>query len=396
VINVAILGHGVVGSGVAELLMQNSARIEKNAGQSLRVKRILDLREFPDLSYAELFTKDFNDILYDDEIGIVAEMMGGLSPAYDYVKSALEKGKHVVTSNKELVAAKGAELLAIAKEKNVNFFFEASVAGGIPIIRPLHNCLGGNNINEVYGILNGTTNFILTKMFKDSASFDDALKEAQELGYAERDPSADVEGLDACRKICILASLVYGKHVYPKDVYTEGITAIDAEDVAYAAKMGYAIKLIGRAKQYGDKADVFVRPCMVPNENLLSGVNDVYNGVIANGDAVENVLFMGRGAGKFPTASAVVGDMVDIAQHPDTSVSLSWVDDGEDSLTDHRSVAADFYLRTDADVKAILPKAESICSEGMVHSAYLVREITEAELDESLKDQEILSKIRLL
>ncbi|MEE0930881.1 MAG: homoserine dehydrogenase, partial [Acutalibacteraceae bacterium] len=244
-IQVAIMGHGVVGSGVAEILLTHNNSLTKKVHQEINIKHILDLREFPDLSYADKFTKDFNDIVNDDEVKVVAEVMGGVNPAFDFVKRCLEAGKSVVTSNKELVAKKGAELLAIAKEKNVNFLFEASVGGGIPIIRPLNNCLVANDVDGIAGILNGTTNFILTKMITESMNFKDALALAQSLGYAERDPSADVEGHDACRKICILASLAFGKHVYPDNIHTEGITNISLEDVEYANQWGGVIKLIG-------------------------------------------------------------------------------------------------------------------------------------------------------
>ena len=248
-VKVAVLGHGTVGSGVVELFTQNAKSITSRAGQEMEVKRILDIREFPDLPYADKFTKNFDDILNDPEITIVAEVMGGLSPAFEFTKSLLEHGKSVVTSNKELVASRGAELLQIAKAHNVNYFFEASVGGGIPIIRPMHQCLAANEITEVAGILNGTTNYILTKMIHESVPFDEALAQAQKLGYAERNPAADVEGQDACRKICILASLAFGSHVYPQTVHTEGITGLTLEDVEYASMWGGVIKLIGRAKK---------------------------------------------------------------------------------------------------------------------------------------------------
>ena len=240
-IKIALMGHGVVGSGVVELLEEKKKELEQKAGDSLYCTKILDLRDFPDAPYADRFTKDFNDIVSDSTIQIVVEAMGGLHPAYEFVKSCLEKGKNVVTSNKELVAEKGAELLALAKEKNVNFFFEASVGGGIPIIRPMHLCLAANQIDEIYGILNGTTNFILTKMIKEQMTFQSALLLAQNLGYAEKDPSADVDGIDACRKICILASLAFGWQVCPQEVHTEGISKITLEDVEYARNAGYAL-----------------------------------------------------------------------------------------------------------------------------------------------------------
>lgn len=261
----AVLGYGVVGSGVVELFYKNKESILKKVGKDADIKYILDIRDFPDSPYKEKFTKDINDILGDDEVTIVAECMGGATFAYDFVKSCLMKGKSVSTSNKELVAAKGAELLAIAKEKGCNFFFEASVGGAIPIIRPLHKCLAANDITQIAGILNGTTNFILGKMINEKMDFDDALKMAQELGYAEKDPTADVEGHDACRKICILSSLVFGKHVYPENVYTKGITKVSLEDVTLAGKFGAAVKLIASVKKLSDGRILpSVMPTLVP------------------------------------------------------------------------------------------------------------------------------------
>ncbi len=343
---VAVLGHGVVGSGVVELFEKNRHSIEAKAGQKMEVKYILDIRDFDNLPYREKFTKDFRQILNDEEITVVAEVMGGLSPAFDYVKCLLEKGKSVVTSNKELVAAKGAELLRIAREHNVNFFFEASVGGGIPIIRPMHQCLAANEISEVAGILNGTTNFILTKMIQEQMGFDEALKLAQQLGYAERNPAADVEGHDTCRKICILASLAYGKHVYPNTVYTEGITALTLEDVAYAEDWGGVIKLIGRAKRLEDgKLTATVFPAFIAKHSQLANIDDVFNGILIRGDATGDVVFYGRGAGKFPTASAVVADMIDAAKANTTSKSLTWEDSTENLVVDHRGIPHPFYLR---------------------------------------------------
>lgn len=321
----AILGHGVVGSGVAEVLRKNAAGIERKAGEGIEVRRILDLREFPDCPYADRFTKNFDDILQDDEIRIVVETMGGLHPAYEFVKSCLEAGKSVVTSNKELVAAKGDELLAIARKNNLNFLFEASVGGGIPILRPLDQCLAANEVYQIAGILNGTTNFMLTRMVEDGMSFDDALALAQQLGYAERDPSADIDGHDACRKICILASLAFGKHVYPDQVHTEGIRAVTSDDVRYANAMGSVIKLIGLAeKQPGDKVFCMVAPTVVPQESPLSDVRDVFNAIMVRGDAIGDVMFYGRGAGKLPTASAVVADVIDEVKHFKARKYLFW------------------------------------------------------------------------
>ena len=352
---VAVLGHGVVGSGVVEVMEKNKEVIEKKAGQTMEVKRILDLREFPGLPYSDKFTKDFQDILNDDEISVVAEVMGGTHPAYEFVKSCLERGKSVVTSNKELVANKGAELLATAKAHNVNFLFEASVGGGIPIIRPLHICLAANQIDEVAGILNGATNFILTKMINEQMPFDEALKLAQELGYAEKDPTADVEGHDACRKICILASLCYGKHVYPETVHTEGITKLTLEDVAYAEDWGGVIKLIGRAKKLDDGMILaMVSPAFIPNGSQLASINDVFNGILVRGNATGDVVFYGKGAGKLPTASAVVGDIIAASKATGTSNSLTWVDSHENYVVDHTKTDIAFYLRfrsNDPDAK---------------------------------------------
>ena len=345
-ISIAILGHGVVGSGVAEVICNNAAGIAAKAGDAIEVKRILDLRSFPDLPYADKFTTNFDDILNDADIRIVVETMGGLHPAYDFVKASLLAGKSVVTSNKELVAAKGDELLAIAKENNLNFLFEASVGGGIPIIRPLDQCLSANNILEVAGILNGTTNFMLTKMIDDGMSFDGALALAQELGYAERNPAADVEGHDACRKICILASLAYGKHVYPEEVHAEGITALTEADVKYAAACGGVIKLIGRAvRTADDRICCQVAPMILPKDHLLAGVNDVFNAVMVKGDNVGDVVFVGRGAGKLPTASAVVADVIDAAKHLNARKYIFWEGNEEGHVSDYRLAPARLLLR---------------------------------------------------
>ena len=351
-IQVAIMGHGVVGSGVAEILLTHKNSLKKKVHNDISIKKILDLREFPGLSYSDKFTKDFNDIVNDEEIKVVAEVMGGVHPAFDFVERCLEAGKSVVTSNKELVAKKGAELLAIAKEKNVSFLFEASVGGGIPIIRPLNNCLVANEVDEIAGILNGTTNFILTKMITEAMSFEDALSLAQQLGYAERDPSADVEGHDACRKICILASLAFGKHVYPDNIHTEGITKISLEDVEYANNWGGVIKLIGDVKHMeNNMLDIFVAPMLISSESQLSGIDDVFNGILVRGDATGDVVFYGKGAGKLPTASAVVADIVDCIKHMSTGKYLFWEDcDGSNVMPYEESVSA-MYVRAIGDIK---------------------------------------------
>lgn len=356
---VAILGHGVVGSGVAEVLHKNAASIERKAGDGIAIRRILDLREFPDSPYADLFTKDFQDILQDKEIRIVVETMGGLHPAYDFVKDCLQNGKSVVTSNKELVAAKGDELLEIAKNHNQNFLFEASVGGGIPILRPLDQCLAANEVYEIAGILNGTTNFMLTRMVEDDMAFDDALALAQRLGYAERDPSADIEGPDACRKICILASLAFGKHVYPAQVHTEGITHITLDDVRYAEAFGGVIKLIGRAKKCEDGHLLcLVAPMVVEQASPLSDVRDVFNAIMVRGDAIGDVMFYGRGAGKLPTASAVVADVIDEVKHLRARKYLFWVPGQEGYVLPIGENQSRFLLRfTCDDVDAALKQA---------------------------------------
>ena len=345
-ISIAILGHGVVGSGVAEVLWRNAQSIAAKAGEKITVKRILDLREFPELPYADRFTKSFDDILQDDEIRIVVETMGGLHPAYDYVRACLEHGKSVATSNKELVAEKGDELLAIAKENGLNFLFEASVGGGIPILRPLDQCLAANEVFEIAGILNGTTNFMLTKMIREHMSFDGALSLAQRLGYAERDPSADVGGTDACRKLSILASLAFGKRVPPEEVYTEGITAVTQADVAYAAALGGVIKLVGRVIRTEDcRLYCLVAPMILYKGNLLADVDDVYNGIMVRGDSVGDVVFVGRGAGKLPTASAVVADVIDEAKHLTARKTLFWGPAEPGYVRDHRLAPAAMLVR---------------------------------------------------
>lgn len=328
---IAVLGHGVVGSGVVELFFRNKKSIERHAGSEMDIKYILDLRDFPDLPYSDRFTKNFDDILNDDEVTSVAECMGGVEPAFTFVKACLEKGKSVSTSNKELVAKKGDILLAAAKAHNCNFFFEASVGGAIPIIRPLHRCLAANDIYSVAGILNGTTNFILTKMYNENMAFSDALSLAQKLGYAEKDPTADVEGHDACRKICIISSLVFGKHVYPESVYTKGISDIQLCDVAAADVLGHSVKLIASVRRLPDGRILpVVMPMLVPYENIISGVSDVFNAVLVYGDGIDQTMFYGRGAGKFPTASAVLGDVIEAVKHKVTVFSQTW-ESSEDS-----------------------------------------------------------------
>ena len=376
--NVAVMGYGTVGSGVVRIIN------EKDLG--LTVKYILDLRDFPSDVNASKFTKDFNDILTGDA-DIVVETMGGQHPAFEFVSQCLAAGKHVVTSNKELVAEKGLELITLAKDNNVNFMFEAAVGGGIPVIRPLTFCLRANNIRSVNGILNGTTNFILTKMIKENMSFEDALKIAQDNGYAEKDPTADVEGHDACRKICILAALAFGNHVYPKDVHCEGITKIALEDVANVSGIG-AIKLIGTAEKLPDgKLYILVSPAVVLNDCQLSAVSDVFNAVMIDGDATDEVLFYGKGAGSLPTASAVVADVLDCAEHSERRRPVFWGPEKPELIADYREVENKFYVRGAA-------LDDSLIEQKLSDDAYITKPITENALREKL-DGEPASLIRV-
>ena len=400
---IAVLGYGVVGSGVVELFYKNKESILKKAGKDADIKYILDIRDFSDSPYSEKFTKDINDIVNDDEVTIVAECMGGATFAYDFVKACLQKGKNVSTSNKELVAKKGAELLSIAKEKNCNFFFEASVGGAIPIIRPLHKCLAANDITEIAGILNGTTNFILGKMINDSMDFADALKMAQELGYAEKDPTADVEGHDACRKICILSSLITGKHVYPENVYTKGISEISLKDVKLAEKFGAAIKLIASVRKFADgKIVPMVMPMLVTYDNLISRVDDVFNAVMVCGDGIDRAMFYGRGAGKLPTASAVLGDVIEQlkTEGMGTDRAQTWVDcDNSELLADYRESAFRMYFRVSGSAVNVPAGAEVI--EKADETAFVTEKMTIAEAEKlealfSASGSEVKARIAVL
>ena len=352
-INIAILGFGVVGSGVAEVISTNAKELaERLDGEVINVKHILDLRTFPDHPLGDRVTSDFDKILNDDDVFLVVETMGGSHPAYDFSKKALLAGKSVVTSNKEVVANFGAELLAIAREKNVSYLFEASVGGGIPIIRPMWQCLAANKIKSVAGILNGTCNYILTKMEREKTDFATALKQAQELGYAEKNPAADVEGMDTCRKISILTSLAFGKHVYPDKLSCEGITEITYDDIAYARKNGYAIKLLGISKKADDgKVYALTAPHLVTEANSISGVNDVYNGILVEGNVVQDVLFCGRGAGSLPTASAVMADVLDVIR--DCRKTIGWKNEEADFLGDVSGNETKAYVSTKADISVI-------------------------------------------
>ena len=348
-VDVAIIGHGVVGSGVAEIILNHKDLLTEKAKNEINLKYILDIRDFENVPYADKFTKDFNDILNDDDVRVVIETAGGATFAYDYVKACLLKGKSVVTSNKELVAAKGAELLQIAMDNNINFLFEASVGGGIPVLRPIAQCLAANDLTEITGILNGTTNFILTKMIKDNMQFSDALSMAQRLGYAEHDPSADIDGHDAARKICILASLAFGKHVYPDQIKTDGIRGMLLSDIALNSNMGYVTKLVGNAKVLGNgKITAAVSPAVIKKSDIISSTEDVFNIIKVRGDAIGDVAFYGRGAGKLPTASAVVADVLDCVKHLHARKYLFWDEGDKDYVVNPDTVAFSYLVITDA------------------------------------------------
>ena len=401
-ISVAIMGHGTVGSGVAEILTTHKQKLFKAVGEELYVKHILDLREFPDSPLADRFTKNFEDIVNDIEVRVVVEVMGGTNPAYDFVKRCLQAGKSVVTSNKELVAKHGAELLAVAKENNANFLFEASVGGGIPIIRPLSQCLVANEVDEIAGILNGTTNFIFGKMINDNMDFSDALKLAQDLGYAERNPEADIEGHDACRKICILASLAFGKHIYPDNVYTKGISEITLDDVKYADSLNHVIKLIGDVKKTEDgKLDILVAPMLLSKECILSDINDVFNGILVKGDCTGDVMFYGKGAGKLPTASAVVADVVDCAKHLKARKRIFWTDSDGSQVASYKDSKTAMYIRVAGKgemAQSLFPDSEIMKADGntvLMTQEYKFGEIEEkiAKLNEN--GEKVLSAIRI-
>ena len=347
--HVAVMGYGTVGSGVYEVLTKNKNIVSKNVGEELNVKYVLDLREFPGDPVENVLTHNFDDILNDEEVSVVAEVMGGIEPAYTFTKKCLLAGKSVCTSNKALVEKHGAELLAIAKEKNVNYLFEASVGGGIPIIRPLHTCLTADVIEEISGILNGTTNYMLTKMSVEGAEYDEVLKDAQAKGYAERNPEADVEGHDPARKIAILTSLITGKKVDFEDLYCEGITKVTPADIEYAKKLGLAIKLLATSKKIGDQYSIMVSPKMIGSAHPLFAVNDVFNAIFVKGNMLGDSMFYGSGAGKLPTASAVAGDIVEAAKVTENTGHF-WTEEKLE-LADISTVENKFFVRTTATVE---------------------------------------------
>ncbi len=402
-VNAAILGYGVVGSGVAEVLEKNGAHIARKVDSLVRLKYILDVRDFPDSPLADRFVKDFSIIENDPEVNVVIETIGGSTVARDFTIRALRAGKSVVSSNKELVAEHGCELLELAREKGVRYLFEASVGGGIPILHPLSQCLAANELTEVCGILNGTTNYILTRMINAGLSFEAALREAQENGYAERDPSADVEGHDACRKICILASLAFGRHIMPAQVPTEGIEGVALADVAYADSCGRKIKLLGRALRREDgRVTAYVAPHLVAGHNPLAGVEDVFNAITVKGDAIGDVMFYGRGAGKLPTASAVVSDVMDIARNLSSKQPIAWQRGGEDVVAPPSDMAAVWYVRAlcgAAGVRERFAQASLLGRAGAPaeETAFLTGSaMTRAELEKKLEGLTVRSVFRLL
>lgn len=353
-VKIAICGYGVVGRGVAEVISENAEGIARNAAEEISIKYILDKFDFPGDRYESCVVHDFSIIENDPEVGVVVETMGGVGAAYDFTKRALEAGKSVVTSNKELVASRGHELIAIAKKRNLNYLFEASVGGGIPIIRPITQCLAANRLESVYGILNGTTNYILTEMIQNNASFEDALAQAQANGFAEADPTADIEGHDAARKICILSDLCFGKHVDPADIKTQGITGINLSDIEYAKRLNCKIKLLGRGLRTShDTVTAYVAPHLVSTSSLLSNVDGVMNGIVVHGNALGDAMFYGAGAGARPTASAVVADVIDAVKHTKARKYLDWDDATPGYFTDSSYVASRWYVRAETSLQQI-------------------------------------------
>ena len=395
----AIMGYGTIGSGVYEVLDKNCKSVEKKAGEPIEVKYILDLREFPGSPVEKLVIHDVEQIVNDPEIGIVVETMGGTKPAYEFVKRCLLAGKHVVTSNKALVAANGTELIRIAAEKNISFLFEASVGGGIPIIRPLNSCLTADEIEEITGIVNGTTNYMMTEMTEKGADFNEVLKDAQAKGYAEKDPTADVEGYDACRKIAILTSLVCGQQVDFEDIHTEGITKITPTDIKYAQAMGRAIKLLATSKKGPKGYTAIVAPFLLPASHPLYAVNGVFNAIFVHGNVLGDAMFYGSGAGKLPTASAVVADVVEMAKNLDKNIPIEW-SSKKLELVDYKEWENRFFIRTTADkaaVERVFGTVTYVQAEGVTGElGFVTEKISEADCEK--KEAElgnILQKIRV-
>ena len=394
---IAVMGYGTIGSGVVEVLRINKEKIAKRAGEPVEVKYILDLRDFPGDPMEDKVVKDYQVILKDPEVGVVVETMGGVEPAFTFVKAMLEAGKQVATSNKNLVAAKGAELIKIARDHGVNFQFEASVGGGIPIIRPLNKCLTADEVLEITGILNGTTNYMMTKMTEEGAEFDEVLKDAQDKGYAEKDPTADIEGHDPCRKIAILTSLVVGQQVDFEDIHCEGITKISATDIKYAKKLDRSIKLLASSKKVGDSYSCMVAPFMLDKNHPLCGVNDVFNAVFLKGNVLGDAMFYGSGAGKLPTASAVVADVVDMVKHQHTNIGVEWNPE-KLTLLDYMDSQNAFFVRTSSDKAAVeaafgqVSFVEPVCDGEL---AFTTEVMTEAAFAKAAESIEVINRIRL-
>lgn len=396
-IQVAVMGYGTVGSGVVEVIEKNKEEINKKSNEALNIKYILDLRDFPGDPYEDKIVHDVEVILNDPEVQIICETMGGLKPAYEFTKRALMSGKSVCTSNKELVATHGPELIQIAHEHTCNYLFEASVGGGIPIIRPLNYSLTAEKIDAISGILNGTTNYILTKMEREGAAFEEVLKEAQEKGYAERNPEADIEGYDACRKIAILSSLMCGKNVRYQDIYTEGITKITADDFKYAKVMDCTIKLLGLAKEENGGLYAMVSPFLISKSHPLSMVNDVFNAVCVHGNMLGDSMYYGRGAGKLPTASAVVSDVVDCARHIGKIITCFW--DAEDvKLTNVDEVKRAFFVRVEKakeqEAKETFGDVKEITAGVDGEFAFVTGRMSEKEFNEKAEKVGVISRIR--
>ncbi|MCI8890668.1 MAG: homoserine dehydrogenase [Eubacterium sp.] len=393
-IKIAVMGYGTIGSGVVQVIETNQESICKKIGEGIEVKYILDLRDFEDDPIQSKVVHDYQTIAQDPEIAIVVESMGGIEPAYTFVKAMLSAGKSVTTSNKALVAAHGAELIATAKEKNVNFMFEASVGGGIPIIRALNSCLTADRIEEISGIVNGTTNYMMTRMAEEGCEFDDVLREAQEKGYAEKDPTADIEGHDAGRKIAILTSLIAGQQVDFEDVHTEGISKITATDILYAKKMDRVIKLLATSRQAGDTYTVMVAPFLLPKDHPLYTVNGVFNAVFVHGNMLGDAMFYGSGAGSLPTASAVVADVVELAKHIGRHIELEWRPEKLE-IADYKQQTLRFFVRTGADADAIAQAFGSVTyidvPEAEGEKGFLTGEMTEEAYE---KKAEALGDVR--
>ena len=398
-IKFAVMGFGTVGAGVAEILQKNSALLEARLGEPIDLKYILDIRDFPDSPFSNRVVHDFETIVNDEEVDVVVETIGGAKVAYDYTKRALLAGKHVVTSNKELVAIHGCELLKIAEEKNVNYLFEAAVGGGIPVLRPLHQCLAANEIEEVFGILNGTTNYILTRMVRAGVTFEAALCEAQSLGYAEQDPTADVEGHDACRKICILADLAFGREILPEDVPTEGISGVTLRDVELVEKAGWRVKLLGRAlRQEDGRVSAYVAPHLVRAEHPIAGVEDVFNAIMVRGNAVGEVMFYGPGAGSLPTASAVVADVLDAAQHQEKRKKIGWTERKAEQIAPWDALSARQYFRVKDglhQVDEVFPGSE-ILSHQEHEIAFITPCMSCGELNRRAKSLQLCARLWVL